>query len=203
MPGGRPPKPIEQKRRNGRTPGRDSGGRKLPELASVTALPGADGIPPAPDELKTARRAQRCPDRARDNENECEICKQEVAVDAWRRLWTAGQAWLSPQTDLDVLTMLCRAYDEQAHHERVLEEDGRYVKGQRGGLVAHPAVAMLRGVQDRITRWQSLCGFTPSDRGRLGVGEIRRGATPLEQLLEKRASGGQSGAVSPRPAPRS
>jgi P27 family predicted phage terminase small subunit len=202
MPGGRPPKPLEVKRRTGVRPGRDSGGRKLPELASVTALPGADGVPPMPAELKTAARAGNCPDRDRDN-GECEVCKREPGAAAWRRLWTAGQTWLSPATDLDVMTMLCRAYDEQAHHERVLEEDGRYVKGQRGGLVAHPAVAMLRGVQDRITRWHSQCGFTPSDRGRLGVGEVRRAATPLEELLARRAAGGQSTSVPPGTAPRS
>lgn len=187
MPGGRPPKPIEQRRRSGRSPGRDSGGRKLPELAVVTALPGADGVPPVPDELKTASRSGQCPDRNRDS-GSCTVCSAEAGVAAWRRLWTAGQSWLSPQTDIDILVMLCRAYDEEAHHQRVLEEDGRYVKGQRGGLVAHPAVAMLRGVQDRITKWSSLCGFTPSDRGRLGVGEIKRGETELEELLRRRAT---------------
>ena len=45
MTAGRPRKPIEQKRKTGRTPTTDSGGRKLPDLRKITVLPMADGIP--------------------------------------------------------------------------------------------------------------------------------------------------------------
>ena len=56
MTAGRPRKPIEQKRKTGRTPNTDSGGRKLPEVASVTILPMADGIPTPPMDLGIAGR---------------------------------------------------------------------------------------------------------------------------------------------------
>jgi P27 family predicted phage terminase small subunit len=198
---GRPPKPLEQRRRTGRSPGRDSGGRPLPNVASVTALPGVIGpdgtlaIPRTPDDLLTGQRARTCPFRDRavltpaDTQG-CEVCLSEHGREAWERLWTAGQAWLSPSTDWDIMLNLCQLADEEAHHRAVLAEDGHYVKGQRGGLVAHPAHRMLRSCVAEGTRLAGLCGFTPSDRGRLGVGEVKRGTSALQQLLERRAGGG-------------
>lgn len=200
MPGGRPPKPLEQKRRTGRGPGRDSGGRPLPPIASVTALPGvvtATGevrIPPAPAVLLSGERATRCPYRERstalDAESTgCPVCLEEPGREAWDRLWTAGKTWLSPTTDRDILLDLCRAHDEMAHHRFVLDTDGPYVRGQRGGLVAHPAIAMLRQVETRVDKLRAQCGFTPADRGRMGVGEVKPGESELSQLLRRRATG--------------
>lgn len=200
MPGGRPPKPLEQRRRTGRSPGRDSGGRKLPELASVTALPGVVDedsgelqIPTVPTALRSSDRADTCPYRDRSVKGQtlpCPVCVEEPGREAWTRLWTAGRTWLSPATDLDLLLDLCRAYDEIAHHRHVLEQDGPYVRGQRGGLVAHPAIAMLRGVEAQVDRRRAQCGFTPVDRGRMGVGEVKPGESELSTLLRRRASGG-------------
>lgn len=199
MPGGRPPKPLEQRRRTGRAPGRDSGGRKLPDLASVTALPGvvdeATGqvtVPTVPTSLRSADRASVCPYRDRaapEGQMPCPVCVEAPGREAWDRLWTAGRTWLSPSTDLDILTDLCRAYGEMAHHQHVLEQDGPYVRGQRGGLVAHPAIAMLRQVESRVDRLRAQCGFTPVDRGRMGVGEVKRGESDLGALLRRRAGG--------------
>ena len=39
MPAGRPSKPLEQKRRTGRTPTTDSGGRKLPTRGALAVVP--------------------------------------------------------------------------------------------------------------------------------------------------------------------
>ncbi|EYR64645.1 hypothetical protein N866_07125 [Actinotalea ferrariae CF5-4] len=188
---GRPPKPLEQRERNGRAPGRDSGGRPLPDV--VVELPQAAGVPDAPGTLHTAERAAECPFLAADDDADvggCDLCEQELALAAWRSLWTNGHSWLSLQRDGRILERLCRAYDEEAHLQRALHEDGPWVSGQRGGLVAHPAVTMLRVLQDRITKWEGLCGFNPSDGGRLGVkvGKVGEKST-LEQLLERRASG--------------
>lgn len=193
---GRPPKPLEQRERHGRAPGRDSGGRPLPEV--VVELPQAAGVPDAPASLRTAERAEECPfltddDADGDEAARCGLCEQELALAAWRSLWTNGHSWLSLQRDGRILERLCRAYDEEAHLQRALHEDGPWVSGQRGGLVAHPAVTMIRVLQDRITKWEGLCGFNPSDGGRLGVkvGKVGEKST-LEQLLERRASGRRS-----------
>lgn len=191
MAGGRPPKPLEQREKAGRSPGRDSGGRPLPEV--VVELPSADSVPEPPAELITSGRAARCPFIVAGDDDEpatCELCQDNLAVAAWVRMWTNGRSWLSLQRDGQILARLCRAYDEEAHLQRALHEDGPWVSGQRGGLVAHPAVTMIRVLQDRITKWEGLCGFNPSDGGRLGVKVSKVGAkSTLEQLLERRASG--------------
>jgi P27 family predicted phage terminase small subunit len=183
---GRPPRPAEQKELVGRSPGRDSGGRPLPEV--VVELPGAADVPAVPPELETARTAGLC-SYAEAIGGGCEICREELAAVAWRELWTNGRTWLSMARDRRVLIRLCQAYAEEAHLRITLAEDGPFVKGQRGGLVAHPAVSMLRALEDRITRWEGLCGFNPSDGGRLGVKVTKeRGRSPLEELLERRAA---------------
>lgn len=181
---GRPPRPAEQKERIGRSAGRDSGGRPLPEV--VVELPRSDAIPETPAELLTAGRAGLC--AFAEVGSPCQLCAEDLAAAAWRELWTHGQSWLSMQRDRRILLRLCKAYAEEAHLRATLAEDGPFVKGQRGGLVAHPAVAMLRVLEQQITRWEGLCGFNPSDGGRAGVKVAKRGTSPLEDLLLKRAA---------------
>lgn len=223
MPGGRPPKPVEQKAAVGRSAGRDSGGRKLPE--TVVELPTAEGVPDPPADLVTSDKATLCsfartspldedesgldsPDAARWRPPpgeaplpRCEICEADIGATAWRELWTQGKTWLSMQRDRHIIVRLCRAYVEEAHLRSALDEDGPFVKGQRGGLVAHPAVSMLRTLEVQITKWEGLCGFNPSDGGRLGIKVGKRGATPLEELLARRAEArGQRGGTAQRAA---
>jgi len=186
---GRPPRPVEQKERIGRAPGRDSGGRSLPE--TVVELPSAGGVPQIPDVLWSSERSRDCafrPDSA-DPTIGCSICEQDIAVAAWREMWTQGQSWLSVQRDRQILERLCKAYVEEAHLRSALDEDGPFVKGQRGGLVAHPAVSMLRVLEQQITKWEGLCGFNPSDGGRLGVKVGKqKGASDAESVVARRTA---------------
>jgi phage terminase small subunit len=87
---GRPPKPLEQKRRTGRSPGRDTGGRKLPDPGNVVALPPATGIPPYPADLGLAGRK------------------------LWDRAWAAAITWLSPDSDGEQVEEACRLADDLA-----------------------------------------------------------------------------------------
>jgi P27 family predicted phage terminase small subunit len=188
---GRISKPVEQKELHGRSPGRDSGGRLLPE--TVVELPSASGVPQIPDGLFTSQRARACAFLPLDDEDPrgsagCAICEADLAVAVWREMWTQGQAWLSVQRDRRILERLCKGYVEEAHLRSALEEDGPFVKGQRGGLVAHPAVAMLRVLEQQITKWEGLCGFNPSDGGRLGVKVGKnKGASDAETVIARRA----------------
>jgi phage terminase small subunit len=87
---GRPPKPLEQKRRTGRSPGRDTGGRKLPEPGNVVALPPAAGIPPYPADLGIEGRQ------------------------LWDRAWSAAITWLSPDSDGKTVEEACFLADALA-----------------------------------------------------------------------------------------
>lgn len=86
----RPPKPLEQKRLTGRSPGRDSGGRKLPEVSTVVALPMADGVPDPPSDLLLDGRR------------------------LWDRAWGAAITWLSPDSDMETVEQACRLADDVA-----------------------------------------------------------------------------------------
>jgi hypothetical protein len=70
---GRPPIPIEIKRRRGRTADTDSGGRPLPRAAELVVLPQADGVPPVPFGIESD------------------------GADLWRRIWQDGLTWISPE----------------------------------------------------------------------------------------------------------
>jgi len=88
-PRGRPPKPLEEKRRTGRSPGRDTGGRKLPE-GRVIALPPADGIPDFPTGL--GLDGQRF----------------------WNRAWNAALTWIAPGTDAEQIEEAAHLADDVA-----------------------------------------------------------------------------------------
>jgi phage terminase small subunit len=80
----RPPKPIEQKRKVGRTPNTDSGGRPLPSRANLAVIPAAE---PALQELPPAS--------------------------AMERILSDGVEWLG-STDVPALAMLREALEERA-----------------------------------------------------------------------------------------
>jgi P27 family predicted phage terminase small subunit len=157
MPMGRPPKPVEQKRLAG-----NPGKRPLPE--PVVVIPSAElAVPAYPRGLR------------------------KVGKEAWDRLWRVGGAWLSPATDWDIMVRLCQAHDEREELRRAVRKHGHSATGGNGQEVAHPAVLQLRTLEGLITRWESLCGFTPSDRSRLGLVEVQR-LSKLDEFLQRQAT---------------
>jgi phage terminase small subunit len=189
-------KPLEQRRRTGRSPGRDSGGRALP--APVTLLPGVSGIPDVPDELRTTDNAESCI-LARGSGKPCELCLAELGVKAWARLWAAASSWLSVG-DADVMIRICQARITEAHFRLALKEDGWWTAGQRGGLVSHPAAAQLNALLDRVVKDESLCGLNPSARGSLGVAEVKPGGQ--DDIVARRTAPRVTAPVPGRAAPR-
>ena len=51
--------------------------------------------------------------------------------------------------------------------------DGSFQIDANGQMVTHPLVKQKSELNAQITAWLSLLGFTPSDRARLGLAEIR------------------------------
>lgn len=165
---GPPKKPLEERRRLGRSPGRDSGGRKLPAPDNVIPLRGIEGDapPPLPHSLK--------PDG--------------VGAERWDRIWRDAR-WLSIDTDIDVVTRLCEAEDQRQAMKEALAETGFFIEGSQGQKRPNPLLAQGRAVGADILKLERECGLTPSSRGSLGVGEVKApDASPLDELLKMAAN---------------
>jgi len=96
--------------------------------------------------------------------------------DLWDRIWGMGATWVSDKTDLELLIMTCEMVDERWNlRVKVMQSDDRHMR--RG----------LRELDKQIVSNLSLLGFTPSDRSRLGVAEVKA-KSKLEELMERRAN---------------
>lgn len=82
---GRPPKPVEEKRRIG-----NPGKRPLPEPSNVIALQPASDVPPYPPDLGLDGRR------------------------LWDQAWQQAIAWLSPASDMAAIEEACRLVDDVA-----------------------------------------------------------------------------------------
>lgn len=100
----------------------------------------------------------------------------EHGLRAWESIWVAAASWLSSGSDAAWVQRLCELEDERAAlRARVLEvNDWRDRVG-------------LRALETSINHMYSLMGFNPSDRGKMGVGEVRSSSV-LDELRARRAS---------------
>jgi hypothetical protein len=97
-----------------------------------------------------------------------------AAKELWERTWSMGQTWLSPSTDIELLLMTCEMIDERWNLRIQVLQNNR-PEERRG----------LRELEKQIVNNLSLLGFTPTDRSRLGVAEVKR-VSKLEELRAKR-----------------
>src|SRR4051812_48783959 len=111
---GPPPIPNERKRLLG-----NPGKRPLPEVHTTTALAPAATAPNPPRKLPAA------------------------GMRVWRRLWKFGGAWISPGTDLEIMTRLIESYCERDELRELIRTEGRITTGSMGQPVTHPYVAQL------------------------------------------------------------
>lgn len=142
MPAGRPPKPIEQKRKTG-----NPGKRALPKESNLVVLPMATSIPePHRPLLKYGK-------------------------EFWDRVWGLGTSWISAQSDIELVLITCELIDERWNLRiKVMQNDD--TKQRRA----------LRELDRAIVSNLSLLGFSPSDRSRLGVAEVKA-RSKLEELM--------------------
>ena len=155
---GRPPKPLEQIRATARNQTHKADGRPLPAVREVVAKTVV--VPAEPDGLA-----------ARGSEE-------------WVNIWTAGANWLHPTEDYHWVEMIAHAYDEIAHFRSVIAEDGLTQRGSMGQMVAHPLIGEIRRAEATIMKALSTLGFSPSDRARLGLAEIKA-QSKLQDMMAK------------------
>jgi len=92
----------------------------------------------------------------------------------WERVWQSGRQWVSGGSDLDLVLLLCESMDERvALRVTVLR-----------GSDWRDRVA-LRALDGQIATLLGQLAFTPVERSRLGVAEVRN-ATALEKLVQER-----------------
>ena len=98
-----------------------------------------------------------------------------VGTSYWQVLWTGGRRHLSELHDTPLMTRLCKNFDKIAELELWLGKDveRRWYTSPNGQVVTHPAVKQVEHLDAQCTAHMSLMGFTPSDRARLGLQEIR------------------------------
>ena len=160
--GGRKAEPIEKKRLRG---ARIRGAQlavPVPEFALATV--GLADIPPAPIQLGEYGRAY------------------------WSMFWDAGRRHLSEKHDSALLEKLCSAIEQVALIEAWQGKDVTrwFYATANGQLVTHPLIKQKSELNAQITAWLSLLGFTPSDRARLGLAEIRV-ANELDQYRQRKS----------------
>jgi hypothetical protein len=153
-PTGRPPKPTEQKKRAG-----NPGKRPINDGGDVVPLRSIEGGSTAPLEVPEPLRP---------------LGRSGSAL--WHRVWRAGAKWVSADTDIELLQVLCEQIDERAAlRVKVLSEPGDW--RSRAGL---------RQLDSAVITSFSLLGFTPADRARMGVGEVKGPESTLDQLRANR-----------------
>lgn len=142
---GPPPKPNEEKRRIG-----NPGHRALPDRTKVVALAPAVGVPEPLRPLGSTGSA------------------------LWHRVWDGGARWISPQTDAELLQVVCEQVDERAALRVKVLQEGHW--RDRAGL---------RALDAQVVTGLSLLGLTPTDRTTLGVAEVQAQST-LSRLKAER-----------------
>ena len=92
----------------------------------------------------------------------------------WNRVFGAGQTWISPQSDVELLLLTCKQLDRQVVLERQFVEkpDDYHVHRQ------------LLDLEAAIVKNLGLLGLTVDARSKLGLAEIKA-ETKMEQLRKR------------------
>jgi len=138
--------PTEVKRLRG-----NPGKRKLPVAGEALVVVGLDEIPKPPKGLGA------------------------VGVAVWNALWSAGRRHLAEGHDSVMVGLVCRGLNQIDVLENWLGDDveRRWYVTANGQTVTHPAVKQIEVLHAQVTGWLSVLGFSPSDRARLGLTEIK------------------------------
>jgi hypothetical protein len=101
--------------------------------------------------------------------------------EAGRALWDSvfgeGELWVSPRTDVAWLQIVCELLDRR----EVLKAEWLADPTNR------PVNMSLLETEKMLQSGLGLLGFTPTDRSRLGVAEVKA-KSKLEELMERRAN---------------
>jgi hypothetical protein len=95
-------------------------------------------------------------------------------LDLWDRTWRRGFSWLSANTDIQLLQITCEQLDERDQLRAYVLQN----------IEAWHERSALRELEKSIRSNLSLLGFTPTDRMKLGVAEVKV-ESKMEQLRKR------------------
>jgi P27 family predicted phage terminase small subunit len=92
-------------------------------------------------------------------------------------------AWLA-ETDRATLLLVCEMWDRRADLMTRLASSDPVLYTDKGYAYANPIVGMLSTIEKDIARLFGVLGFTPADRTRMGLAEVKA-QTKLAELRER------------------
>jgi len=95
----------------------------------------------------------------------------------WREVFEVGGLWISQRTDVHLLQMVCELLDRRELLREAFLNDPTERKVNMS----------LLETEKLIQSSLSLLGFTPSDRARLGLAEVKK-ESKLDEMLARRAA---------------
>lgn len=160
---GRKPKPIEQRRKEG-----NAGKRPVPEALLVAGRPDLQELAEPPEHLP------------------------KMAKEFWTStIVKLAEVGILDRVDVPVLEMLASQYAMVRGSQKVLDEDGYFVRGSVGQIRPHPALKIHNDATDRFLKLAEHYALTPIARTRLGLAELHRRSLKKE-LEDAGLSGGAS-----------
>lgn len=92
----------------------------------------------------------------------------------WDRAWSLGSRWISPISDIELLLTTCEQIDEKVRLRTTVWNNNRADERRA-----------LRELERQIVNNLSLLGFTPTDRTRMGLAEVKARSI-AQELIAKR-----------------
>lgn len=94
-------------------------------------------------------------------------------LELWNKVWEMGSTWISPTSDAEILLITCELIDERWNLRATVMREGRPEDRKA-----------LRDLDRQLINNLSLLGFSPTDRSRLGVAEVKA-RSKLEELRQR------------------
>ena len=99
---------------------------------------------------------------------------EEAGTQLWDSVFREGELWVSRRTDINLLQVTCEQLDRRAH----LNELWRSNPTDKNLLMR------IAEIETLVSSNLGMLGFTPSDRSRLGLAEIKA-KSKLQELMDK------------------
>lgn len=93
----------------------------------------------------------------------------------WDSVFSHGSLWISPRTDVQLLTITCEQLDRRESIRSLLAETP---EDRTLNMTLNEIEKLIQGNLGQL-------GFSPAERTRLGLAEVKR-QSKLEQLMAKR-----------------